>query len=423
MSLLIKNGRVIDPANKKDDVFDVFVSEGLIESVRRGISKAADTVIDAAGRWVTPGFVDLHTHLREPGYKYKETIESGSRAAVKGGFTTICCMPNTNPVIDSPEIVRYVKAKAGPYAKVLPVAGITVGQKGENLTDMALLKDAGACAFSEDGKSVMNALVMKQALEMAASVDLPVFDHCEDIHLANNGVINEGGASARLSLPGITPMAEDVITARDLLLAESAHARIHFCHVSTSGSAGLLKMARNRGVKATGEVCPHYFSMCDEDIGSDSGMYKMNPPLRSYTDMIAMRKALADGIIGVIATDHAPHSETDKSGGFLKAAFGISGLETALGLCICYLIKTGILTPYKLIEKLTANPARVLGIDAGTLSEGAPADITVIDPETRWTVNPSAFFSKGKNTPFAGRTLTGVVEYTIVDGRVAYVHG
>ena len=420
MSLLIRNGRVIDPANGTDDISDVFISKGIIASIGHNITKPADMAIDAAGCWVTPGFIDLHAHLREPGYVYKETLNSGGRAAVKGGFTTVCCMPNTNPAIDNVDTVKSIAAASGRYAKILPIACITPGQRGDCLTDMAKLKEAGVCGFSEDGKSVMNARLMKQAFEKAASLNLPVFDHCEDINLANSGVINEGGASARFSLPGITPLAEDIITARDLLLAERAGARIHLCHVSTARSAEMLKNAKSRGMKATGEVCPHYFSLCDEDIISDNGMYKMNPPLRSRNDMEAMRRALAEDVIDVIATDHAPHSEADKSGGFLKAAFGISGLETALGLCVTYLTDAGVLTPFRLIEKLTINPARILGINAGTLSEGAPADIAVIDPEHRWTVNPQNFYSKGKNTPFGNMELKGMVKYTLVNGRVSY---
>ena len=423
MSVLIKNGLVMDPADGINDIADVFISGGKIAAVDRGISKKADTIINAEGRWVTPGLIDLHVHLREPGYEYKETIKSGARAAVKGGFTTICCMPNTNPVIDNPEAVRYIKKKAAGYAKVLPIASITVGQRGEELTDMASLKNAGCVGFSEDGKSVMNARLMKAALERAASLDMPVFDHCEDINLAAGGVINEGRASARLSLPGLTRSAEDVLTARDLLLAADTGARIHLCHVSSAPSLDLIKFAKVQGFKVTAETCPHYFSLCDEDIEHDDGIYKVNPPLRSFGDMISTRRALEDNVIDVIATDHAPHSESDKAGGFMKAAFGVSGLETALSLCMTYLVDIGYVSPYKLIKKMTEVPAKILGIDAGTLRAGAPADVTVIDPEARWTVDPAGFYSKGKNTPFKGKTLIGKVDYTLVDGRVVYGNG
>jgi len=422
MSLLIRNGRVIDPANKRDDVSDVFITEGKIESVGHDITKTADTVIDAAGCWVTPGFIDMHVHLREPGYEYKETIETGGRAAVKGGFTTVCCMPNTKPVLDNPEMIADIYAKAGRYAKVLPIGSITRGQQGESLTNIQLLKEAGACGVSEDGKSVANARLMHQALEKAMACNLPVLDHCEDTNLSSGGVINEGAAAKRLSLPGISPLAEDVMTARDLLLAEAAGAQIHLCHISTARSAGLLKDAKRRGVRATGETCPHYFSLHENDILTDDGKYKMNPPLRSYADMLAMRRALAEDVIDVIATDHAPHSEEDKSRGFMKAAFGIVGLETALGLCITNLVNTGVLSPPQLIRKLTVNPARILGISSGTLSEGAPADIAVIDPQFAWTVNPSVFISKGRNTPFGGVRLTGMVKFTLVAGRIVYGH-
>ena len=422
MSLLIRNGRVIDPANKRDDVSDVFITEGKIESVGHDITKTADTVIDAAGCWVTPGFIDMHVHLREPGYEYKETIETGGRAAVKGGFTTVCCMPNTKPVLDNPEMIADIYAKAGRYAKVLPIGSITRGQQGESLTNIQLLKEAGACGVSEDGKSVADARLMHQALEKAMACNLLVLDHCEDTNLSSGGVINEGTAAKRFSLPGISPLAEDVMTARDLLLAEAAGAQIHLCHISTARSAGLLKDAKRRGVRATGETCPHYFSLHENDILTDDGKYKMNPPLRSYADMLAMRRALAEDVIDVIATDHAPHSGEDKSGGFMKAAFGIVGLETALGLCITNLVNTGVLSPPQLIRKLTVNPARILGISSGTLSEGAPADIAVIDPQFAWTVNPSVFISKGRNTPFGGVRLTGMVKFTLVDGRIVYGH-
>jgi dihydroorotase len=422
MDLLIKNGRLIDAANNLDNIADIYINEGHIAAIGPETPRSAGQVIDAEGCWVTPGFIDLHTHLRDPGFEYKETILTGSQAAVKGGFTAICCMPNTHPVIDTVQTVEYILQKAAEagFARVFPIGAITKGQRGEELSPMAELREAGVCAFSEDGKSVANTRLMCKAFETATALGVPIFDHCEDAALAAGGVINAGESAERLHLPGIPGDAEDIATARELLLAQSTGARLHLCHVSTARSAWMLEQAQTHGVKATGEVCPHHFSLCDEDITSDDGQYKMNPPLRSRADMQAMRKALASGVIGVVATDHAPHAASEKSGGFKTAPFGITGLETAFGLCVTELINTQILTPAQLVSKLTANPARILGLHWNGLSVGAEADITVTDPAGQWTVEPAAFYSKGRNTPFNGKKLTGMIKYTLIHGRIVY---
>jgi dihydroorotase len=424
--ILIRNGRVIDPAGGVDSCRDVLISEGRIEAIVQRVHAACSTrEIDASGLWVCPGLIDLHVHLREPGFEYKETIYDGARAAARGGFTSICCMPNTNPATDSPEAIAFIlkKAAAAGFAKVLPIAAVTKGQSGFELTDMDALAKAGACAFSEDGKSVADSLLIKKAFRKSAELRLPMLSHCEDPSLADNGVINEGAAAQRLNLPGISSDSEDVIIARDLILARSAGAWAHICHMSTKGAVKLLEIAKKQGIRASGEATPHHFSLCDDDIHSDDGNYKMNPPLRTREDMMAIRQGLKYGTIDAIATDHAPHAEDEKNKGFAASPFGIAGLETALGLSISVLVEGGWLEPFQLIEKLSANPAKILGIDAGALKLGLAADIAVINPQKKFTVAPERFLSKGKNSPFCGRRLSGVVEYTIIDGRVVWRSG
>jgi dihydroorotase len=407
-SLLIKNGRVIDPAKQFDAICDILIDNGIVRAVCPHIEPAARHTIDAANMWVTPGFIDLHTHLREPGFEYKETIKTGALAAVKGGFTTVCAMPNTKPVIDSAEWLKFVadKAKAANYARVLPIASITKNQTGEELVDMYALKQAGAVAFSEDGKSVANAAVMKKALVQAAAIDMPVFDHCEEETL------------------GEDPDAEDLIIARDMLLAESAGARLHICHLSTARGLDLVKLWKKRpgGFCLTAEVCPHHFSLCELDCELDdtgSGNFRMNPPLRRKADMLAMADAVRNGFADAIATDHAPHSLQEKRRP--NPLNGIVGLETALALCLdTFIYRQNPVAPIDLIAMLTVNPAKILGIKSGAISPGAPADICIIDPDERWTVNPSNFVSMGKNTPYAGRTLRGVIKYTLVNGEIKW---
>ncbi len=426
MRLLIKGGRVLDPANGIDKVMDVLCEDGKIKAVADNIDESADEVVDAAGKWVAPGLIDLHVHLREPGYERKETIASGSRAAACGGVTTICAMPNTNPVTDNEIIVEYIKMKAEKEAvvNVLPIGAITKGQKGEELADIGRMAKAGACAISEDGRSVANAGLMKTALRYARMFDMPVFDHCEDDTLSGKGVMNAGDRASLLGLKGISNDSEEVIVSRDMILADSVGAPIHLCHISTKGSVELIRQAKERGVKVTAEVTPHHFTLCDEDITDYNADFKMNPPLRSREDLEAVRQALKDNILEVIATDHAPHHIDEKNCEFEKAANGIVGLETSLSLAVTELVHGGILTPYELIEKMSTNPARILKKDnIGNLSVGSDADITVIDPDREYTIEKDKLHSKGKNTPFAGRRVKGIAACTIVGGKIVAEYG
>lgn len=426
MKLLIKGGRVIDPANGIDSVKDVLVNGGSIELVDDNISSEADEVIDAAGKWVVPGLIDLHVHLREPGYERKETIKTGSMAAAAGGFTTICAMPNTNPVTDNEIVVEYIKLKAEREASVnvLPIGAITKGQNGEELADIGRMAAVGACALSEDGKSVENAALMKTALKYAGMFALPVFDHCEDKLLAGKGQINAGDRAALLGLKGISCDSEEVIVSRDMILAQSVGAPIHLCHISTAGSVELIRQAKERGVKVTAEATPHHFTLSEEDITEYDANFKMNPPLRSKKDVEAIKQALKDNVIEVIATDHAPHHIDEKNCEFENAANGIIGLETALPLAITELVAGGWLTEYELVEKMSANPARILGrSDIGNLSVGSRADITVIDPDREYCIDKEKMHSKGKNTPFHGRRVKGIAACTIVGGRIAAEYG
>jgi len=422
MKILIKHGRIIDPASGKDEISDILVERGKIKKMGH-IQEAKDaTIIDAKGCWVVPGLIDVHVHLREPGYEYKEDIESGTLSAVAGGFTTVCCMPNTKPVIDSPKIIKHIikKSKEKGYAHVLPIAAITLGQKGEMLAPIDMMVDSGAIAISEDGRSVLNAKILKTAMFEAARLNIPVLSHCEDDHLAQGGCMNDGKRSKELGLPGISNDAEDIITARDILLAKSTGARLHLCHVSTAGSVDLIREAKRKGILVTAEACPHHFTLTDEAIDGQDANMKMNPPLRTQADVNAILEGLKDGTIDIIATDHAPHAPSEKACGFSSAANGIVGLETALGLSIQALVTTGILTPSQLIEKMSLNPARLLGIDKGNLKEGKMADITIIQPEETYKIDKEAFKSKGRNTPYNGIEVTGKVKYTFVKGVIQY---
>lgn len=426
MRLLIKGGRVLDPANGIDALMDVLTEDGKVKLVAENITETADEVIDAAGKWVAPGLIDLHVHLREPGFEKKETIKTGSMAAAAGGVTTICAMPNTKPVTDNEIIVEYIKMKADREAvvNVLPIGAITKGQQGEELADIGRMAAVGACAISEDGRSVANAGLMKTALRYAGMFNMPVFDHCEDGNLAGKGQMNAGDRAALLGLKGISNDSEEVIVSRDMILADSVGAPIHLCHISTSGSVKLIEQAKQRGVKVTAEVTPHHFTLCDEDITEYDANYKMNPPLRSRADVECMKQALKDNILEVIATDHAPHHIDEKNCEFEKAANGITGLETSLALSITELVEGGWLTPYQLIEKMSTNPAKILGrSNIGNLSVGADADITVIDPDMEYTIDRNKMYSKGLNTPFHGRKVKGIAAYTIVGGRVVAQYG
>ena len=422
MTILIKNGRLINPSENLDKVMDIFVEDGIIKEKAESIENQADTVIDAAGCYVMPGLIDLHVHFRDPGLTYKEDIETGSKAAAKGGFTTVCCMPNTKPVVDNVETVKYIieKGEKTGLTNVLPVGAVTKNMAGVEITDVEELKKAGICAISEDGKSVMNSGVYRKAMKNAAKANVPVLAHCEDINLVEGGVINLGDKSSELGVKGISNAVEDVIAMRDIMLAKETGATLHLCHCSTKDSVEMVKRAKEEGIKVTAEVCPHHFSMCSDDITSNDGNFKMNPPLRAREDMEALIKGLQDDIMDVISTDHAPHSAEEKAKDLEHAPFGIVGLETSVALTVTNLVKKGYLTPMQMAAKMSSNPAKVLGIPKGTLDEGKIADITIIDPDKEYTIDVNTFESKGKNTPFDGYKVSGEVEYTILNGKVVY---
>lgn len=422
MSILIKKGYVIDPATKTEGICDVLIMEDKIVQVQNEICTDADQVLNADGMYVMPGFIDLHVHLREPGYEYKETIATGAMAAARGGYTTICPMPNTNPVVDNRCMIEYIKLKAKKEAAVhvLPIGAVTQGQSGNQLADIEGMAAAGAVAISEDGKSVMNTALYQEGLRQARVAGIPVFAHCEDKDLVQKGVINEGTKAIEFGLKGISNAVEDVIAARDILLAKEAGVKLHLCHCSTKDSVTFVRLAKEAGLPVTGEVCPHHFSMADEDILADDGNYKMNPPLRSRADVNALKNALRDNIMDVIATDHAPHGEEEKAKSMSEAPFGIVGLETAFSLTMTELVEAGYLTPMQMVEKMSLNPAKILGINKGSLAVGQMADIVVADPKQHYRIDVNEFVSKGKNTPFHGKEVVGRVKTTIVAGEIVY---
>lgn len=422
MKLLIKNGTVINPGDRKITKADVLVTDGVISKVAPGLKDTADETYDAKGCYVMPGFIDLHVHLRDPGLEYKEDIQTGGAAALHGGFTTIVAMPNTKPVADKPDVINYVKHKAEAVTKVhvLQAGAVTKGQKGEELSDIRGMAAAGSPAISEDGKSVMNAQLYREGMKIAAEEGLAVLAHCEDINMVHGGVLNADAKSKELGFAGITNSVEDVIVARDILLAKETGVRLHLCHCSTKDSVRMVELAKEEGLPVTAEVCPHHFCMTSDDITEDDANYKMNPPLRTKEDVEALKKGLADDIMDVIATDHAPHAAREKEQGIQKAPFGIVGLETAAALTYTELVKPGILTPMQMAEKMSYNPAKVLGLKKGTVEEGSHADLTIFDPEYEWVIDPEEFLSKGKNTPFGGKKVIGKVMATIVDGEIAY---
>ena len=422
MGTLIRNGRVIDPASGKDGIYDILVEDGMIAGVDASIPKGDNDIIDAAGCFVMPGLVDLHVHFREPGFEYKETIKTGSMAAAHGGVTTEFPMPNTKPVIDSVDMYDKVQTiiDRDAVVNVHQVASVTLRQQGETPVDVAALKKAGCIAISEDGKSVMNSQVYREAMKAAAAEDMLVMAHCEDKNLVNGGALNEGVASRRYHVNGITNAVEDVIVARDILLSKETGCRLHLCHCSTADSVKLIKAAKDEGLKVTGEVCPHHFMLCDEDIIEDNADYKMNPPLRSRADMEAVREGLRNGTMDVISTDHAPHSAEEKAKPIGAAPFGITGIETSLCLTYTGLVLTGILTPMQMVEKMSYNPAKIAGIDRGTLLPGRPADIIIVNVDDEIVIDRNNFISKGHNTPFDGYKVKGIVEYTIVGGKIVY---
>ena len=425
MNILIKNGRLIDPAQQIDGNFDVAIADGKVAWIGSGIPPKGDyEIIEAAGQIVAPGFIDLHTHLRQPGFEEKETIATGTRAAARGGFTTLCAMPNTNPAIDNRAIIDYVKFVASSEAvvRVLPIGCISKGRKGETLAELGEMAEAGVIGFSDDGSSVPNSRLLKQAMEYAAGLGLPVIEHCEDQSLADGGQVNEGIIATRLGLAGIPNAAEDIIVARDIALAKLTGARLHICHISTRGAVELIRAAKADGVRVTAEVTPHHLTLTEDlCLGYDTNA-KVNPPLRTLADIDALIVGLLDGTLDSIATDHAPHTNNDKCCEFALAPFGISGLETALG-SLMKLVHSGKIPLAIVIEKLTAAPAWIIGDKhgiSGSLKVGDAADIVIFNPDTEWTVDTSKFASKGKNTPLSGQKLKGKVTATIYRGNTVY---
>ncbi len=418
--MIIKNGNVV----LKDKVVtaDIWVENGKIKQIGENLTANGEQVIDASGKTVFPGLIDMHVHLREPGYEHKEDIESGAKAAVKGGFTQICCMPNTNPITDNKVVVSYIKHRANEVnlCKVHPIGAITKGSKGEQLAEIGEMKKAGAVAISDDGVAVKNARVMRLAMEYASGFDMKCLCHCEDKELVDGGVVNEGLNSTIAGLKGIPRAAEDIIIARELALAESLDVPVHICHVSTHSGVRLIRDAKKAGVKVTAETCPHYFAATDEIIKTFDTNTKVNPPIREEMDRQAILAGLKDGTLDCIVTDHAPHHLNDKNVEYNVAAFGISGIETSLGFAITYLYKTGVLSLPEIADKMSAAPAKILNLDGGTIEVGGVADLTIVDLDEKWVVDSKNFASKGKNTPFNGYELYGVVDYTIVDGVIKY---
>ena len=423
MKLLIKNGHVVNPENDLNAVQDVLIENDRIIKVADSVRDDADTVLDAKGMYVMPGFIDLHVHLRDPGLTYKETLETGGMVAARGGVTTICAMPNTRPVTDTSQMIEELHERAAHESPVhvIQLGAITKGQLGEELADIRGMAEAGCHAISEDGKSVMNASLYRKAMKIAKEEGISIFAHCEDITMVEGGVMNADAKAKELGLPGITNSVEDVIVARDILLAKETGVRLHLCHCSTQDSVEMIRLAKAEGLPVTGEVCPHHFTLCTDDIREDDGNYKMNPPLRAREDVEALKRGLADGTMDVIATDHAPHSAEEKNRSMAKAAFGIVGLETSAALTYTELVEPGILTVMQMAEKMSYNPAKILGLnDKGSVSEGKIADLVIFDPEKEYRIDVEKFASKGKNTPFNGYPVKGEVACTIVDGKIVY---
>jgi dihydroorotase len=421
--ILIKGGRVIDPSRRSDGVADVYLAEGRVASVGLNITgEDGCLVFDARGKVVTPGLIDLHVHLREPGFEDLETIATGAMAAAAGGFTAVCAMPNTDPPLDNQGAIGFVisKAQKAGKARVYPIGTISVGQKGETLSEFGELLGAGAVAVSDDGKPVMSSHLMRTALEYAKTFGIPVADHCEELTLAQGGAMHDGIIATRLGLQGIPAAAEEIHVARDVILSELTGGHIHLCHMSTRGSTEIIRRAKEKGLKVTAEVTPHHFTLTHAACEGYNTNAKMNPPLREEADVEALREALKDGTVDVIATDHAPHHYDAKEREFDDAPNGILGLETAFGLAMTELVKPGIISLPDLLYRMSTRPAQIFRLPGGSLAVGAPADVTILDPEAEWTVDPAAFHSKSRNTPFGGRRLSGRADVTIVRGRVVY---
>lgn len=425
MKLLLKGGRVVDPANGIDGKMDVLIEDGKIAAVKEKIEAEDAQVYDLSDKVVTPGWVDIHVHLREPGFEGKETILTGTRAAAAGGVTGVAAMPNTKPVADNQSVIRFVKEKAQElgWAKVYPIGAITKGSQGEELAEIGEMQAAGAVAISDDGRPVSNGQMMRLALEYASMFDLPVISHAEDLNLANDGYMHEGYVSTILGFRGIPSVAEEAMVARDLLLAKMTGCRLHIAHVSTAGAVEMIRQAKQKGIKVTAEVTPHHLTLTDEAVQSFDTSTKVNPPLRTEADRRALLEGLIDGTLDIIATDHAPHAREEKEAEFAYAPFGLVGLETLVPLVVDRLIHGGHLTWMEAIARVTVNPAKILGLEAGTLGVGQAADITVIDPEKTATVQKENFYSMGKNTPFEGWSLKGWPIMTILDGRVIMEDG
>ena len=424
--ILIQGGHVIDPG-RVNGIADVLIQDGKIVAVgpqlMDGFKGKIDSVqvIDAANKLVLPGFVDLHVHLREPGFEYKETIKSGTAAAAAGGFTSVCCMPNTHPVNDTQAITEFIleQARIAGNARVFPVGAITKGSEGKELAEIGDLRRAGCVAISDDGQPVMNSMVMRRAMEYALAFDVPVIDHCEDLHLSEGGCMNEGIVSTQLGLQGVPAAAEDVMVSRNLALAELTGARLHLAHLSTVGSVRMVREAKARGIRVTAEACPHHFTLTEEAVRGFNTLAKMNPPLRTWSDVQAIKEGLRDGTIDVIATDHAPHAGQEKQQEFAAAPNGIVGLETAWPLTFA-LVEEGILTLEAAVEKLTTAPAKAFSLSTGSLAIGTDADVAIVDPHETWEIDPSRFRSKSRNTPFAGWKVKGRVRTTLLAGRIVY---
>jgi len=427
-AMLLRGGRVIDPSQRMDAISDLLIEKDTIEALGTNIdvgSRDDVEIVDCAGRVVAPGFIDVHCHLREPGREDVETIATGARAAAAGGFTAVCAMPNTDPVTDNQAAVGFIirQAARAKAARVYPIGAISLGQRGEALAEFGEMVGAGAVAVSDDGKPVASAHLMRTALEYARTFSIPVADHCEEPTLAAGGAMNEGLVSARLGLKGVPNEAEEIMVIRDILLARRTGGHVHLCHMSTHGSVELIRWGKERGVNVTAEVCPHHLSLTDEAVEGYNTNAKMNPPLRSAADVEAVQQAVRDGTIDVIATDHAPHHYDEKEREFADAPNGIVGLETAFAVNLTWLVATGIIDLATLVEKMSCAPARIFRLAGGTLRRGNVADVTVFDPDAEWTVDPSRFRSKGRNTPYAGQKLKGRVHLTVVDGGVVFRQG